>query len=133
MLKQITLKRMALKTEERISFNKDLFEKFGTEVNVVDNDSHLCITEVNGINHIIPYGLQYSFKSDSGGTKHIIDFRSITLCMNSVYEIAKVMKRKPMEVLDDVLDSLFKGLSEAAIYPEISVPIPKYQKSFIDR
>jgi hypothetical protein len=122
MFKAITLKRMESVAQTMVEMNMDLFEKYRAEVTIRSKGNHVSIMEINSVEHIIPFGILCSYKTDVNGVRELSSVQHVSLCMNSIYKIAKARNEKPMDMLDNVLDSLFDSLKTGIYHREITVP-----------
>ncbi len=125
MLKSIALKRMSIEAESFINFNRNVLEKYNATIKVDAKSNHTSVRFIGDVEHIIPFGILCTYRTDENGVRRFTSVSNIRLCMNSVYLIAKARNEKPMVLLHQVLDSLFNGLKSGVYHREISTPNPK--------
>jgi hypothetical protein len=117
MFKTFKLKQMSLLANQLIASNQDAFSKYNTSIRVTSKTNHHCVESFDGVDHIIPFGTICAYNSNN---EILSRFDEIHFCMNSIYFIAKSLKKDPMELLEEVIteacEKLRSGVKPRALF-----------------
>ena len=120
--KKSVFHEMEFLTNKTIVENFKTFSKYAPEIRVKTRGNSFNVQQVveNGVEveTLLPVAVEGCFR----GTGKIEKITSITICINTIYNIAKILEKDPLEVLSEVLYKLTNMLEEG-FYEEISFEI----------
>jgi hypothetical protein len=118
MFKGFKLKQMALLANQLVKANNDVFEKFGTRVTVMSKGNHLNVIRINGVENIIAVAWTGSSFMGRVGREKLEHLGTVTLCMNSMYEVAKRLKQDPLYFTEQTIQKFCEDV-RSDVYPVV--------------
>lgn len=131
MFKGFKLKQMALLANNLVTQNQDVFDKFGTDIEVTSSSSYICTSEIKGINYITTFSFTSSYQPLKDGGIKINSLSHVCFCMNSIYNIAKGLNIDPLILVEETINDLCNSLrSDGVYYPDVNtIPYGTSNKS----
>lgn len=117
MFKGFKLRQMAVVANQVLSENMEVFNQYGTDVSIETQSALRQIERIKGVEHIAPMHWTGSSHMGPKGRTKLHHIRTVTFCMNSMYIIAKTLKKDPEYFVAEVIEKFCDDVRNG-IYPD---------------